>query len=286
MSVAMPYLIAEFSVANSHLAELAIALLAEIDFDSFEETANSVKAYIETAKYDPDALTELTNQLDRLGITLLSVTPLEEKNWNEEWEKNFEPITVDDQILVRAPFHPIDPTLPFVITIEPKMAFGTGHHETTWLMLHRLLQLEVSGKAVFDFGCGTGILAIMAAKKGASHVVAIDNDEWAYHSAIENAQVNQTPNLQIRLGDHTALLPHELFHLILANINRNVIVETIQALTQLLLPMGKLLLSGILIEDQAAILLAASPYNLAPTYYQTRGNWAILELTKVDTMLS
>lgn len=277
----MPYTIAVIAISNHEVTDIIIAELAYIGYDGFEETPQGLTAYIKTEDFDETSLYQTIDPYNKKGeAAVTAITPLEEKNWNQEWESNFEPINIDNKIFVRAPFHPITNPFEYIITIEPKMAFGTGHHETTYLMLQEMLNHNVMNKAILDFGCGTGILAIMATMQGATQVVAIDNDEWAYQNTLENMVVNNTPPITVRLGDHTQIHPDEQFDMILANITRNVILETLPTLSKALLPKGTLLVSGILHADIPIIQQAAANLHLTANSEQLRGNWAMIAFTK------
>ncbi|OWY20353.1 50S ribosomal protein L11 methyltransferase [Sphingobacteriales bacterium UPWRP_1] len=271
----MAYTVIEIAVSDEALSELIVEKLASIGFDGFELHTSGIKAYIPTGQFKAQRLHKAIQAYNKQGaVAVTAIAPLEEKNWNEEWERNFEPVVVENRILIRAPFHAVDGLFDYTLTIEPKMAFGTGHHETTYLMLREMLQLDFGGKKVLDFGCGTGILAMMAAKLGAAAIVAIDNDEWAYRNTPENMEVNEITGIEVRLGTHTAILPHEQFHCILANINRNVILETLPVLRRALLPGGCLLVSGILTTDVAEVETAAQHTGLRAAGTQGKGNWA------------
>ncbi|QQS28634.1 MAG: 50S ribosomal protein L11 methyltransferase [Sphingobacteriales bacterium] len=277
----MPYTIAEITVNNSEVVDTIIAELAGIGYEGFEETEQGLTAYIQTDYFDNDALHQTIARYNKKGKASVSaIRALEEKNWNQEWEQNFKPIYIEDKILVRAPFHSVTGNFQYIIIIEPKMAFGTGHHETTYLMLAEMLNYQIKNKQVLDFGCGTGILAILAAMQGAASIIAIDNDEWAYHNTLENIQVNQLVPFQVRLGDHHQIKADEQFDLVLANITRNVILETLPTLAQAIQPDGTLLISGILHEDIPSIQQAATNQELTFTKQQLRGNWAMLAFQK------
>lgn len=205
--------------------EILVAELAEFGFESFVDSENGILAYVQEKDWYPEILNDiyiLKNPEFKISYTQKLIKQV---NWNEQWEKNFNPITVNEQITVRAPFHEKTNT-PFDIVIEPKMSFGTGHHETTHMMLEFLLNTQLLGKKVLDMGCGTGVLAIMAAKKGATDVTAIDIDTWCYENAQENIQRNETEFIKVLLGDAT-LLNDQNFDVIIANINRNILLEDI-----------------------------------------------------------
>ncbi|CAG0905794.1 unnamed protein product, partial [Darwinula stevensoni] len=196
--------------------DIVIAYLSENGFDSFWETESGISAY---AEINFDAENVLNNLISEYNLTSLKWNKkiLEQINWNQEWEKHFEPINIDDKILVRADFHPENPFIQEEIIIQPKMSFGTGHHETTYLMLQNMINIDFKNKFVLDIGCGTGILAIYAKMKHAQNVIAIDNDQWAYANSIENAERNNL-SFDIILGDFSKI-QNEKFDIILANIN-------------------------------------------------------------------
>ena len=224
-------------------SEIVVALLAQLGFDSFVDTSTGVIGYIPTIQFEDIDIKVFFKQLPLKSKIFFTVKHIKSQNWNKEWEKNFEPITVEKFCRVRAPFHEHIDGYQIEVVVEPKMAFGTGHHQTTWLMIHELFNTEIRGKEVLDMGCGTGILAIIAEKLGAKAVLAIDNDEWAFKNAIENVQVNKCNIIQVMQGD-ASLLPGKQFDVILANINRNVLLNDIKFYRKSLKSGGTLLLSG------------------------------------------
>ena len=259
-------------------AEILIAQLGELDFESFEETEEGVKAYIQAARDHNDileALPILKNSDFEISYTINRIEPV---NWNEEWEKNFEPIEVAGICSVRAPFHP-KPNTQFDIVIEPKMSFGTGHHETTHLMIKHLLKLEVSGLKTLDMGCGTGILAILAALKGARPVDAIDIDPWCYENTVENIARNNVDDINTYEGD-VALLAGKQYDLIIANINRNILLEDIPAYASCLTEGGTLLLSGFYTHDIPAITSACNQHGLNFIMNFEKNNWVACKFAK------
>lgn len=231
--------------------DILIAELAELGFESFLETDTGLQAFLPEARWDRTLLQSV--QILRSGEFEISfkVNQLPLRNWNSEWEKNFEPIQVGGECLVRAPFHP-SRGFKYEIVIEPKMSFGTGHHETTGLMLEWLLELGVEGQSVLDMGCGTGVLAILASQRGAASVDAIDIDRWSYENALENARHNGRRNIFVKQGD-ALLLPAGRYDLILANINRNILLGDIPVYSKCLNAGGTLLLSGFYLKDLSAI---------------------------------
>ncbi|MGS2739758.1 50S ribosomal protein L11 methyltransferase [Sinomicrobium sp. M5D2P17] len=227
--------------------EILIAELGEAGFESFVENEEGVIAYIQKSEWKPSSLEDIyILKSGEFDITY-EVDEIAQVNWNEEWEKNFQPIEVDGTCTVRAPFHPV-PATEFDIIIEPKMSFGTGHHETTHMMIQHLLRLNLKGKKVLDMGCGTGVLGILAEKLGASAVDAIDIDNWCYLNSLENVERNQCNAISVYEGD-VSLLEGRRYEVIIANINRNILLNDIPAYVACLEPGGILLLSGFYKDD-------------------------------------
>ena len=228
-------------------SEIVMAELGQIGFDSFVETDNGLLAYILKTNWDTSILKKLSvfeNSLFSIHYTYKEIVPV---NWNEEWEKNFNPIIVDKKCTVRAPFHDAANTQ-YDIVIEPKMSFGTGHHETTYLMIQQLLEVELTSKKALDMGCGTGVLAILAEMRGASYVDAIDIDEWCYLNTKENVERNACTAINCFQGD-ALLLKDQKYDLIIANINRNILIRDIPIYASCLNDKGILLLSGFYEDD-------------------------------------
>ncbi len=257
-------------------------LIAELDyagFSSFWEHEKGFDAYYEQQNFDVeilDAIIKKYNQTNALSYSLETVTDY--KNWNEEWEKNFQPIIIEDQCLVRASFHPASNDFPYEIVINPKMSFGTGHHETTYLMLSQQLEMDFEHKKVLDVGCGTGILSIMAAKRGAQSVVACDIDEWPVQNSRENFALNRCDHIEIYQGTVNKV-PHQWqYDVILANINRNVLLDEMPAYVAVLAPGACLLLSGFYESDAEVLLQKAEENHLELADKRTKNNWAMLLL--------
>lgn len=228
--------------------DIMLALLDNLGYDSFEETPRGLKAYILEKDFNESELKELfIFQSDEYKVTY-STDKLENKNWNEEWETNYQPIFIDDQIHIRAPFHEAKPEYPIELLITPKMSFGTGHHQTTRLVSRLMLQMDLKDKKVLDMGTGTGVLAILAEKRGAKEIEAIDNFEWAAENTAENAEANNCKNITALHGDAT-LLPGKSFEIVLANINRNVLMEDMKSYVDTLPSGGHLLISGFFEHD-------------------------------------
>jgi len=223
--------------------DLLINALGEIGFDTFEEVEGGFKAYIPSDDFNQGTLDDtIAGYLDLFEISYVA-TEIAQKNWNEVWESNFEPIIIGSQIYVRATFHEPKSEFPYEIVIDPKMAFGTGHHQTTSMMLQLVLENNFAGKKVLDMGCGTGILAIMASKLGAAEITAIDYDPVCYDSTIENAQLNDASNIIALCGSKEAI-PEETFDTILANINRNILLDQMLRYSEVLKSNGEIYFSG------------------------------------------
>ncbi|MFO7722388.1 MAG: 50S ribosomal protein L11 methyltransferase [Bacteroidales bacterium] len=243
--------------------EIIMAELAEVGFESFEYTDDGLKGWAPEEAFSLSAVNEIAERyasLCKVTFTYGDITPV---NWNEEWEKNYAPVVIDGRCGIRAPFHPPFTALDFDIVIEPKMSFGTAHHSTTALMTGWLLDMDLKGKTVLDMGCGTGVLAILAALKGAGKIVAIDNYIWAYENTVENCARNGAGHIKAIHGDVTALRGMEnQFDLILANINRNVLLDDMGAYAACLRPDGMLLMSGFFAEDEEALRQQADAHGL------------------------
>jgi ribosomal protein L11 methyltransferase len=254
--------------------DVLIAHLAEAGYEGFEENDNELKAFISEKKFDKAFLHELAN---KYGVSY-SEQIIAEQNWNTVWESNFQPVVVDDFVAVRADFHSPNKEVEHEIVITPKMSFGTGHHATTYMMVQQMKNIDFSNKKVFDFGTGTGILAILAEKLGAAEVVAIDNDDWSITNAEENLTRNNCH--KIKLGKADSLTSNDSYDIILANINRNVILDNFEALVSHLAAEGILLLSGLLAEDEPFILEPAKQFGLRLISRNERNNWICLRFQR------
>ncbi|MBB5634662.1 ribosomal protein L11 methyltransferase [Pedobacter cryoconitis] len=232
-----------FTLIEEYQQDLLISELAEIGFNTFEDTVNGFSAFIDFDSYNKENLTEALFQFEGEFEYNYTVTEIAAENWNEEWEKNFEPLIIDETCYVRATFHPAQPAYKYEIVIDPKMAFGTGHHQTTTMMMRYILETDVAGKHILDMGCGTGILAILAAKKGAEKLVAIDNDDVCYLSAIENSALNNIHNITALCGGKETI-PADVYDIILANINRNILLDQIPVYADVLKSGGEIFFSG------------------------------------------
>lgn len=257
--------------------EILMAELIEIGFDSFTEEHEGILGYIQKDLFNEEALEQLhLLQNPELSISY-TFKEMPNINWNEEWEKNFSPINVENQVSIRAEFH-VDQNLPHEIIIQPKMSFGTGHHATTYLMIQQMLDMNFKNKNVLDMGCGTSVLAIFAKQQGAGKTVAIDIDEWSVENSIENAARNNV-NLDISQGT-AENLANEKFDIILANINRNILISDIPTYVSVLNPGGQLLLSGLCFFDVDDILEVCTAENLTLIKKIQREEWVSLLLEK------
>jgi ribosomal protein L11 methyltransferase len=261
--------------------DVLTALLAGIGFESFVESATGVEAFVPEKLYSEEAVTEILASFPLPDISIQYLVEwIEDHNWNEEWEKHFfQPIIIDEYVVIRSSFHKHIPKLPYDIVINPKMAFGTGHHATTALMISYLLELDVKDKSFLDMGCGTAILAILASKKGADPVTAIDNDEWAYENAMENVRLNNTSAVKVILGDANRL-GKNCYDIVFANINRNILLNDICRYVQCMLPEASIFMSGFYTEDKKVIVEACKKHALNLISSKEKDNWAALYFKK------
>lgn len=255
------------------MAELQVT---GIDFEGFEETEESLLAYVEETQFDREAIEALATGM---GLRF-ELQALAERNWNAEWEKNFEPVIIDGFCSVRADFHPQPENVQYDIVITPKMSFGTGHHATTALMMTLMRELELKERVVLDFGTGTGILAILAELLGAASVLGIDNDSWSYENAVENCARNQVQRVTIRQAVLEELDPEVRYDVILANINRHILLQYMDRMAALLRGDQLLLLSGILTEDIDIIRESAAANGFSYIKHATDRNWVCMLLQK------
>ncbi len=277
----MNYTELNFSITpQTPFQDILIAELAEIGFESFEETEDGLLAYIQEPLFDETQLKGLdilTNDLVQIQYTLKQIP---EQNWNALWESNYDSVLIDNRCYIRAPFHPTNPDMEFEILIEPQMSFGTAHHETTANMIKLLLNEDVKDKSLLDMGCGTGVLAILAHKKGANPICAIDNDEWAYRNSVENVKKNKTNSIEVLLGD-AALLKNKTFDLIFANINKNILLADMKIYSQCLNKNGHLFMSGFYLFDLKDIQKKAVSLGLEYKSHITDNEWVAVKFTKI-----
>lgn len=261
---------------NETIAEILVAELGEIGFDSFSDTESGFNAYIPQNLYNKEQIDDVLSSFQFEEKVSYTSNFIKTENWNALWESNFDPVIIDNRCVIRAPFHKDLPKTDYEILIEPKMAFGTGHHETTYLMSEAVLDTDVTNLQVLDMGCGTAILAILAALKGAEHVDAIDNDDWATVNAVENVERNNlVDKITVMTGD-AALLGTPRYNLILANINRNILLADMEQYVKSMLPSSKLIMSGIYPDDIPMIEQEATRLGLTKLYQKTRNKWAMV----------
>jgi ribosomal protein L11 methyltransferase len=266
----MNYVQVEIESFDQQQKEILIALLTEQGYEGFEEDAGSLKAFVGERDFNELLLKETLRDLP------FSTAIIEEKNWNHEWESNFQPVVIGDFCAIRAEFHRPIKNVEHEIVITPKMSFGTGHHPTTEMMVKMMRSINFAGKKVLDFGTGTGLLAILAEKLGAAEILAIDNDDWSIENAKENAQMNHCRKILIRQA--SSVPAEQDFDIILANIIKSVILQNLSFMATSLRDDGVILLSGLLTEDEKEIQTTALQNNLVPQGKFQSGNWICLKL--------
>jgi ribosomal protein L11 methyltransferase len=262
---------------EEQLREYLMAGLLAIGYDSFMETGQSVSAYIETEIYNKDELTGFLRGFNKNAV-ILEVGELPDQNWNAIWESNYEPVVVDNKCVVRAPFHEKPRAVEYDIVIHPKMSFGTAHHSTTFMMIQFIIECDFTGKCALDMGSGTAVLAILASMKGAKRVTAIDNDEWAYKNAIENCSLNDITNIDVIFGNALSI-PEMAYDALLANINRNILLEDIQHYNKRLKAGSIAVLSGFYEEDLPLIIAEAEKSGWNFVRKKSHNNWVAAMFT-------
>lgn len=274
----------EYSFTVSPLqpgTEILIAQLGLVNFESFVETETGVKAYIQKTDWNETILNDIQILESEEFKILHAKTEIAQINWNAEWENNFHPIEVNGNCAVRAPFHkPFN--VNYEIVIEPKMSFGTGHHETTFMMLQHILENDFKNKSVLDMGCGTAVLAILAEMKGAIKIDAIDIDEWCYENSVENVERNQCKSISVFQGD-AALLSEKKYDSIIANINRNILLQDMETYRSCLQAGGELYLSGFYKEDLPLITETCTKLGLAFISNKEKNNWIAAKFVALDS---
>lgn len=256
--------------------QIVIAFLSELPFTGFEDYEWGIRAYIESSDLKEEDLARVKNDLP--FIQSLKRKHIDPVNWNAKWEAEYEKILVGKYCLIRAPFHKSDPTIPLEIIIQPQMSFGTGHHETTYLMVESMINTIFSAKSVLDMGCGTGVLAILAARLGASQITAIDVDPWAYENTLSNMKLNNLKAIDVLLGDASAI-PDQRFDFIVANINKNILRRDLPIYAKHLVENGKLLLSGFFATDVEDLKVELSRLEMTILKKSLKNNWAMLLIT-------
>ena len=278
----MKYFEVTFSVnpCNETATDILSALTAEIGFESFVECEGGMQAYIQQSLFDEEALKNIIADfpIPNTEITY-TITEPEDKDWNEEWEKNFfQPIVIEDRCVIHSTFHKDYPKAEYDIVINPQMAFGTGHHETTSSILGELLDADLKGKSVLDMGCGTSILAILASMRGADPVTAIDIDDWCVNNSRDNIALNNINNITVELGDASLLEGRKPFDVIIANINRNILLNDMAAYTACMHKGSEIYMSGFYVQDIDAIRSKGESLGLKFVHYREKNNWAAVKL--------
>ena len=278
----MKYFEVTFSVnpCNETATDILSALTAEIGFESFVECEGGMQAYVQQSLFDEEALKGIISDfpIQDTEITY-TITEPEDKDWNEEWEKNFfQPIVIDNRCVIHSTFHKDYPKAEYDIVINPQMAFGTGHHETTSSILGELLDADLKGKSVLDMGCGTSILAILASMRGADPVTAIDIDDWCVNNSRDNIALNNIDNITVELGDASLLEGRKPFDVIIANINRNILLNDMVAYTACMHKGSEIYMSGFYVQDIEAIRSKGESLGLKLVHYREKNNWAAVKL--------
>lgn len=264
-------------IVNSVLS----ATIAELGFESFVEDELGTTAYIQNDMFDVEKLDEVLNNFPIEAEIIYTYKVIEDENWNEVWEKNyFQPLIIDNKCIIQSTFHDVPATYEYNIYIDPKMAFGTGHHQTTELMIREILKDDFNKKSVLDMGAGTAILAILASMRGADPITAIDIDQWAYDNALENLKLNNINNVDVKIGG-AELLGDTSYDIILANINRNILLNDIHVYASVLNAGGTLYMSGFYEEDIPAITEECNKHDLTFDYNTTKDNWVAVKFTKI-----
>jgi ribosomal protein L11 methyltransferase len=257
------------------IKDIIVAHLSEFEFNGFQEEEGVLVAYIAQNLYSLTLKTTLDKLIVQYGLQI-DKQCIEDQNWNEKWESDYEPVLVDDFCAVRATFHSPVTTVKYEIVVTPKMSFGTGHHATTFMMMKQMEKLNFTGKSVFDYGCGTGVLAILAHKLGAVGLDAVDIDKWAYENTVENIGINNSEKaIEVFLGEINAL-PVKKYDIVLANINRNVILNTMKDMAFRLNKGGFLLTSGFLEKDIVLVVDAAKKFGLSLESKMQKDKWRSL----------
>lgn len=264
---------------NETVNDVVSALAGEIGFESFVEWENGVQAYIQQSLFDEEALKEMVVNFPLPDVQITyTIAEAEDKDWNEEWEKNFfQPIVIGDRCCIHSTFHKDTPKTEYEILINPQMAFGTGHHETTSSIICELLDADLQGKSVLDMGCGTSILAILASMRGADPVTAIDIDDWCVNNSRDNIELNGISNITVELGDANLLKGRKPFDVIIANINRNILLADMAQYAACMHSGSELFMSGFYVQDIPAIQEKAESLGMEFIHHREKNNWAAVK---------
>ena len=269
-----------FESIEDYQQDLLISDLADLGFDTFEDSENGFTAFVIATNFNEQELKDLLVGYANDFSVAYTLENVADENWNAEWEKNFSPLIVDDICYVRATFHSPQSKYPYEIIIDPKMAFGTGHHQTTTMVMQYILTADLKDKAILDMGCGTGILAILAAKLGAKSLVAIDYDDICYESTLENATLNNVTNLTALCGSKE-VIPNEEYDVIFANINRNILLDQIHRYAEVLKLGGRIFFSGFYLEpDLSMIKQECAKYGVNYIDHKQNGDWVAAQFGK------
>ena len=263
----------------SPFADIVIAMLNEIGFESYHEETDGVKAYIQTSYLNWNILDDVLDEISELTELSVNINEVKQENWNAEWERNYRPVIINDQCVIRAPFHDAFPDMGMDIIIMPKMSFGTGHHATTELMINEMLLLDFTEASVLDMGSGTGVLSILASKLGAEHLVGIDIDNWAFENAKDNAVLNNIVNVKFIHGDVKHIYQGR-YDFILANINRNIILSDLDIYVGAMNDAANIIMSGFLEDDIPLILDKTKQLGLEIVASKNKEKWQMIRLRK------
>lgn len=264
---------------NENLKDMFMELLGSIGFDSFMDTDEGFEAYCQEPALDENELNDIMQMEQFANVKLLKKELIPDQDWNATWEASYEPVIINEFCRIRAPFHKVEGSYKYDLIIEPKMSFGTAHHETTSQIIELMLQSDFSGLNLLDMGSGTGVLAILAKKLGSATTVAIDNDEWAYRNALDNIRLNDENDIVVELGDANSLKDRQ-FDIILANINRNILLRDMKEYVKCLVDGGKIFFSGFYEEDLVLIAKEAERLGLTYSNHVTKNNWTAAVFVK------
>ena len=260
-------------------ADILVAKLNEIDFESYAENVNGIKAYVKTKLLNKNAVKEILSEISDLTEISFTINQIKQENWNAKWESNYPPVIHKDYV-IRAPFHDPFPEIKYEVIINPKMSFGTGHHETTSLIIEEMLSLDFNNKSILDVGTGTGVLSILASKLGAREIVGVDCDALAVENAKENARLNNIANIHF-IHQSSNNIGYSNYDIFLVNINRNIILNDIEHYVTVMHSSSRVLLSGFLKEDVPLILKKTEQLALELVVLKNKNKWQMLHLKKV-----